>query len=57
MDGQLDPHFISLLEQKQDKTRLVRVDADIVDRLIVKTDKKRRRTDTSAGRCHEHFVP
>ncbi len=40
MDGQLDPHFISLLEQKQDKTRLVRVDADIVDRLIVKTDKK-----------------
>lgn len=40
MDGQLDPHFISLLEQKQEKTRLVRVDSDIIDRLIVKSDAK-----------------
>jgi len=40
MDGQLDPHFISMLEQKQEKTRLVRVDSDIIDRLIVKADKK-----------------
>lgn len=34
MDGQLDPHFIGLLEQKLEKTRIVRVDADILDRLI-----------------------
>lgn len=40
MDGQLDPHFISLLEQKQEKTRFVRVDSDIVDRLIVKEEAK-----------------
>lgn len=40
MDGQLDPHFIGLLEQKQEKTRLVRVDSDILDRLIVKADAK-----------------
>ena len=40
MDGQLDPHFISMLEGKEDKTRFVRVDSDIVDRLIVKSDSK-----------------
>ena len=40
MDGQLDTHFISMLESKQEKTRFVRVDSDIVDRLIVKTDTK-----------------
>lgn len=40
MDGQLDPHFISLLEQKLEKTGLVRVDSDIIDRLIIKSDAK-----------------
>lgn len=40
MDGQLDPHFIAMLEQKLEKTRLVRVDSDIVDHLIVKADRK-----------------
>lgn len=40
MDGQLDSHFIGLLEQKQEKTRLVRVDSDIIDCLIVKDDVK-----------------
>ncbi len=38
MDGQLDNHIIGLLEQKLDKVRFVRVDADIPDRLIVKSD-------------------
>ena len=38
MDGQLDSHFVSLLEHKLEKTHLVRVDADIIDRLIVKDD-------------------
>ncbi len=38
MDGQLDSHFVGLLEQKLEKTRLVRVDSDVVDRLIRKDD-------------------
>ena len=40
MDGQLDSHFIGLLEQKIDKSHFVRVDADILDNLIRKDDKK-----------------
>lgn len=40
MDGQLDPHFIGLLEQKLEKTRIVRVDSDIIDNLIQKEQKK-----------------
>ena len=40
MDGQLDNHFIGLLEQKLEKTQFVRVDSDIVDNLIRKTDSK-----------------
>ncbi|MDE5874464.1 MAG: molecular chaperone HtpG, partial [Muribaculaceae bacterium] len=38
MDGQLDNHIIGLLEQKLEKTRFVRVDSDITERLIVKSD-------------------
>ena len=40
LDGQLDTPMVSMLEQKLEKTRFSRVDADIVDRLIVKEDKK-----------------
>lgn len=40
MDGQLDGHFISLLESKLEKTRFVRVDSDVADNLIPKDDKK-----------------
>ncbi|MFH2142743.1 MAG: molecular chaperone HtpG [Bacteroidota bacterium] len=40
MDGQLDAHFINHLEQKMDKKRFSRVDADIVEKLIEKDDKK-----------------
>ncbi len=40
MDGQLDNHFIGMVEQKLEKSRFVRVDSDIIDRLIVKEDKK-----------------
>lgn len=36
MDGQLDSHFVSLLEHKLEKTTLTRVDADVIDRLIRK---------------------
>ena len=40
MDGQLDNHIIGLLEQKLEKISFVRVDADIPERLIVKSDVK-----------------
>lgn len=40
MDGQLDSHFIGLMEQKLEKTRFVRVDSDVVDNLIVKEDRR-----------------
>ena len=38
MNGQLDVPFVGLLEQKNEKSRCVRVDSDVVDRLIVKED-------------------
>lgn len=40
MDGQLDSHFIGLLEQKLEKSHFVRVDSDVIDNLIRKDDKK-----------------
>ena len=40
LDGQLDNHFVGLLERKLNGTELVRVDSDVVDNLIRKTDKK-----------------
>ena len=40
LDGQLGNPMVSMLEQKLEKTRFSRVDADIVDRLIQKDDKK-----------------
>ena len=40
LDGQLDTPMVSMLEQKLEKTRFSRVDADIIDRLIQKEDKK-----------------
>lgn len=36
--GQLDVPMLSMLEQKQEKTRYVRVDSDIIDRIIQKED-------------------
>ncbi|MBD5246321.1 MAG: molecular chaperone HtpG [Barnesiella sp.] len=40
MDGQLDNHFVGLLEQKIEKSRFVRVDSDVIDNLIVKDNRK-----------------
>lgn len=40
MDGQLDSHFIGLLESKIEKSRFVRVDSDTADRLIPSVDQK-----------------
>ena len=39
MDGILDSHFISNLEQKLEKTQLKRVDSDTIDKLITKDEK------------------
>jgi molecular chaperone HtpG len=41
MDGQLDTPTVSMFEQKLEKSRFVRVDADIIDRLIVKEDSEK----------------
>ncbi|MFO7938587.1 MAG: molecular chaperone HtpG [Bacteroidales bacterium] len=38
MDGDLDSHFINQLEQKFEDSRFVRVDSDVVDKLIQKKD-------------------
>jgi molecular chaperone HtpG len=40
MDGQLDVHAISQLEQKLEKSRFVRVDSDTVDNLIRKEENR-----------------
>jgi len=39
MDGQLDVHIVSKLEQHIDKSSFVRVDSDVVDNLIQKQEK------------------
>ena len=40
LDGQLDNHFVGLLEHKLENTSLVRVDSDVTDNLIRKSDRK-----------------
>jgi len=40
MDGQLDSHFVSMLENKLEKSRFVRVDSDIISNLISKAEKQ-----------------
>ena len=39
LDGQLDSHYINWYEQKNENTRFVRVDSDIIDRLIQKKEE------------------
>ena len=41
MDGQLDPAMCNMYEEKFEKSRFTRVDSDVVDRLIVKSDEKK----------------
>lgn len=36
LDGQLDTHFIGYMEQKNEKHRILRVDSDVLDKLIAK---------------------
>lgn len=40
LTGPIDPHFINHLEQKHEKFQLQRVDADVIDKLIDKDEKK-----------------
>ena len=41
MDGQLDSHYINWYEQKNENTRFVRVDSDIIDHLIRKKEENK----------------
>ena len=45
LDGQLDVAVIGLLERKLDKSRFTRVDANVIDRLIVKDEDKKEELD------------
>lgn len=45
MDGQLDSHFIGLLESKLEKTRFVRVDSGSLENLIPRADSKSESVD------------
>ena len=38
MDGQLDAHWVGLLEQKIEKSRFIRVDSDTIENIIVKEE-------------------
>ncbi|MEA4917732.1 molecular chaperone HtpG [Proteiniphilum sp.] len=38
MDGQLDTHWMGLMEQKSEKTRFVRVDSDTIEHIIEKEE-------------------
>ena len=40
-NGQLDVPTLSMLEQKFDKSRFVRVDSDVIDHIIAKKDEKK----------------
>ena len=40
INDQLGSHFVGLLEQKLEKSRFVRVDSDIIENLIVKSERK-----------------
>ncbi len=39
MNGQLDNHYVNWYEQKNEKTRFVRVDSDVIEKLIQKEEQ------------------
>ncbi len=45
LDGQLDPHFINQMEQKLEGSRFIRVDSDVIDKLIEKDETKESKLD------------
>lgn len=55
-DGQLDVATVSMFEQKFEKSRFIRVDADVTDRLIAKDDEQKSSlTDTQRDNLSEIF--
>ncbi len=55
-DGQLEVPMVNALEQKMEKSRFTRVDADIIDRLIAKEDaRKAELTDDERNNLQEVF--
>ena len=56
LDGQLDVPTVSMFEQKFEKSSFMRVDSDIIDRLIVKEDIKKSGLDSDdAGNLSTAF--
>ena len=56
MNSPIDTHFIHHLEMKLEKTSLKRVDADVIDKLIVKEDtEKHTLTDEESARLKNIF--
>ncbi len=56
-DGQLEVPMVNALEQKMEKSRFTRVDADIIDRLIAKEDaRKAELTDDERNNLQEVFA-
>ena len=47
MEGHLDTHLVSHLEQKFENSRFVRVDSDVVDKLILKEDTQETKLSTA----------
>ena len=57
-DGQLDVPAVSMLEQKFEKSRFVRVDSDVIDRIIAKDDKPEQKlSDNERDILSEAFQP
>ena len=46
MDGQLDTHFLNQLETKFKESRFVRVDSDVIEKIIQKEDAKESKLST-----------
>jgi len=53
MDGQFDVHYLNHLEQKLDASRFVRVDSDVIDKLI---QKKEKRESLLSGKQEKHLT-
>ena len=45
MDGQFDTHFLNHLEEKLEKSHFVRVDSDVIDKLIDKKEQRESKLD------------
>jgi molecular chaperone HtpG len=54
MDGQIDTHFINHIEQKFKDSRFLRVDSDVIDKLIQKEESKESKLSAAQK---ENLVP